>query len=149
MANGVVVSPDLACLRISRANTIQAANPAQDELGPPVFRSVVMQCATPAFIGSNTVTEAQVSTVFGSGSNNNNSAFTPSLTDLFVNGANENAVAAFNLTSLGTFFDTADYVGAVRSTDAADAWYTGWTCNSATADFGSGNSGLCTSLPTD
>ena len=32
--------------------------------------------------------------------------------------------------------------------NAADTWYAGWTCNSATANFGTGNSGLCTTLPT-
>ncbi len=148
LANGVIVSPNTSCLRISRPQTISATvDAAIDEAGAPVIRSVVAQCSgTPAFVGSNGVTEAQVSAIFGSGSNNNNSAFTPTLTSLFINGANETAVTAFNASTLNAFFDATTYVGAVR--DANDTWYAGWTCNSATANLGTSTSGLCTSLPT-
>jgi len=106
----------------------------------------VMQCASPAFVGSSGVTELQVSDIFGSGSNNNNSAFTPSLISLFINGANENAVTAFNANTIASFFDQTSYIGAVR--DANDLWYAGWTCNSSTANLGTSVTGLCTSLPT-
>lgn len=146
LVNSVVVSPQLPCLRISRTNTIQAANAAQDEAGPPVFRSVVMQCAATKYLGSNGVTAADVAGIFGTGTNNNNDAFTPSLASLYINGSNENAVTAFNANTLGAFFDTKTYIGAVQN--ASDTWYAGWTCNSGTANFGTGNSGLCTSLPT-
>lgn len=147
LANGVIVSPNTSCLRISRPQTISATvDAAIDEAGAPVIRSVVAQCGTPAFVGSNGVTEAQVSAIFGSGSNNNNSAFTPTLTSLFINGANETAVGAFNASTLSAFFDATSYVGAVR--DANDTWYAGWTCNSGTANLGTSTSGLCTSLPT-
>ncbi len=151
LVNSVVVSPDLPCLRISRTNTIQAADPAQDEAGPPVFRSVVMQCASTKYLGANGVTAANVQTIFGSGANGNNDAFTPTLTTLlagtpaFVNGASEAAVTAFDASTLGAFFEKAGFIGAIRSTDT---WFQGWTCNSATANFGSGNTGACTSLPT-
>jgi hypothetical protein len=147
LANGVIVSPNTTCLRISRPQTASAtANAAIDEVGAPVIRSVVAQCGSPAFRGSNGVTEAEVATIFGSGSNNNNSAFTPSFTSLFINGANETAVTAFNASTLNPFFDATTYVGAVR--DANDTWYAGWTCNSATANLGTSVTGLCTSLPT-
>lgn len=155
LVNGVIVSPNTSCLRISRAQTISATvDPAIDEVGVPFIRSVVAQCGTPAFRGDNNVTEAQVSAVFGSGANNNNSAFTPSLTSLFINGASETAVPAFNASTLNgvlngtqtTFFDATTYIGAVR--DANDTWYAGWTCNSATANLGTSVTGLCTSLPT-
>jgi hypothetical protein len=146
MVNGVVVSPNLPCLRISRAQTASTtADATIDEAGAPVFRSVVMQCGTPAFQGANSVTEAAVASIFGSGTNNNNSAYTPTLTSLFINGANETAVTAFNATTLSSFFENLNFVGAVR--DAADTWYAGWTCNSATASFGS-TSGACTAIPT-
>ena len=46
--------------------------------------------------------------------------------------------------TLDAAFDTTSYVGAVR--DANDTWYAGWTCNSATASFGS-TSTACTTLP--
>ena len=102
--------------------------------------------ATPAFVGLNGVTDAQVSGIFGSGANNNNSAFVPSLTSLFVNGANETAVTAFDASTLNSFFAATTYIGAVK--DANDTWYAGWTCNSVTATLGTSVTGLCTSLPT-
>ncbi len=147
MANGVVINPNYSCLRISRAQTASTTvDAAIDEAGAPLFRSVVMQCGSPKYIGSSSVTADQVSALFGSGANNNNDAFTPTLSSLFINGANESAVAAFNASTLSSFFDATSYIGAVK--DASDTWYAGWTCNSSTASFGSGNSGLCTSLPT-
>jgi len=147
MFNGVVVSPSASCLRISRAQTASTTvDAAIDEAGAPVFRSVVMQCSATPFVGSNSVTAAQVSTLFGSGANNNNSAYTPSLSLLFINGATEAAVTAFNAKTIASYFDTTTYIGAVK--DANDTWYAGWTCNSATAALGTSVTGLCTSLPT-
>jgi hypothetical protein len=145
--NGVIVSPSTACLSISRAQTASTvANASIDELGAPVFRSVVAQCGTPAFLGANGVTADQVSAIFGSGTNNNNSAFVPTFSSLFINGANETAVTAFDANTISSFFDKTTYIGAVK--DANDKWYEGWTCNSATASFGTSKTGLCTSLPT-
>jgi hypothetical protein len=147
LANGVIVSPNTSCLRISRPQTISATvDAAIDEAGAPLVRSVVAQCGAPKFRGDNGVTEAQVAAIFGTGANNNNDAFAPTLTSLFINGASETAVAAFNASTLNAFFDATTYVGAVR--DANDTWYAGWTCNSATATLGTSISGLCTSLPT-
>ncbi|MEG3086836.1 hypothetical protein [Sphingomonas sp. PB4P5] len=145
MVNGVVVSPNLACLRISRANTIRAADPALDEAGPPVFNSVNMQCAANPFLGNAPVTDAQVRSVFEAGSNNS-STFTPSLINGFINGANETARPAFAAATLGSFFVSPGYVGAVK--DANDTWYAGWTCNSATLNFGT-TSSACSTLPTN
>lgn len=162
--NGVLTSNPLnPCLRLSRTQTASlVANPAIDELGAPVFRSVQMQCSATPFIGSSGPTAADVMAIFGPGTNNNSSTYTPTLTNQFVNGATEAAVPAFNASNLhaasgipsGTgglggqsaFFDAVTYIGAVR--DANDTWYTQWTCNSTTANFGTGNSGLCTSIPT-
>jgi hypothetical protein len=146
LVNGVVSAPNTACLAISRAQTASStANAAIDEAGAPVFRSVAMQCGNPKYSGRNGVTEAQVAAIFGTGSNNNNDAFTPSFSSLFINGTAETAIPAFNPTSISSFFDAVTYIGAVR--DANDTWYRTWTCNSSTADFGTGNTGLCTSLP--
>lgn len=147
LANGVIVSPNTSCLRISRVQTASTTVDATiDEVGAPLVRSVVAQCGTPKFVGLNGVTDAQVAAIFGSGANNNNDSFTPSLTSLFINGASETAVTAFNASTLDAFFDATTYVGAVR--DANDTWYAGWTCNSATAALGTSVTGLCTSLPT-
>ncbi len=146
LANGIVVAPNYTCLNISRAQTASTTvNAAIDELGAPVFKSVELQCST-KYLGTNSVTAAQVQAIFGTGANNNNDSYTPTLTSLFVNGASETAVTAFDASTFDAFFDKTTYIGAVK--DATDTWYKSWTCNSSTADFGTGNSGLCTSLPT-
>ena len=50
--------------------------------------------------------------------------------------------------TLSTFFDvpSPNRIGAAWTGN--NTWYTGWTCNSSYANFGTGNSGNCTSLPT-
>ncbi|MBP6363615.1 MAG: hypothetical protein KA233_13380, partial [Novosphingobium sp.] len=146
LANGVLVSPNYPCLRVSRLQTLSATVDAGiDEAGAPLFRSVAMQCGTTKYIGSNGVTATDVQNLFGSGTNNNNDAFTPTLATTFVNGTNENAVTATDPQTLSSFFDVTTWIGAVRN--SADTWYTGWTCNMSYANFGTGNSGSCTSLP--
>jgi hypothetical protein len=146
LVNTVVVAPNTACLRISRPQTISATvDAAIDEVGAPLFRSVVMQCSATAFLGANGPTNADVQAAFGSGANNNNSAFTPTLSGVFVNGTAETGITAFNAATLDAFFETKTYIGAVQN--ATDTWYAGWTCNSATANFGT-TSTACSSLPT-
>jgi hypothetical protein len=140
------------CIRIDDPQTIRAADPALDEAGPPVFNSVVLNCATDFVNGSagtgfTAPTATDVATIFNAGSNNN-ASFTSSLVNGYVNGANENAATAADPTALSTFFQVptgGNFVGAVR--DAANDWTQGWTCNSATVDFGTANTGACNSLP--
>ena len=162
--NGVIVSPNTTCLRISRVQSLSTTvNAAIDELGAPVFRSVVAQCPNPAFQGTLSngagevpgaalatgvtvqTTAADVATVFGAGANNNSITFAPTLASIFINGASETAVPVFNPTMLNAFFMATTFVGTVEN--AADINFRSWTCNSVTADFGTGNSGLCTTLP--
>lgn len=159
LLNSVIVSPQ-ACLDIDETGgtTTRAADNALQDLGPPVFRSVVMQCTTAFRADGN---EAAVAAIFGTGTNNNNSAFTASLTSVFINGANETGVTATDPTPFNndTFAGTGQpntaapnrltvvtYVGAVRN--ASDTWYAGWACNSGYANFGS-TSGSCTTIPTN
>ena len=130
------------CLRIDLPETVQASG--ADENGPLVFNSFVLDCADDFRDGSGGITEAQVQTIFNNGSNND-ANFTNTLSGLFINGANESAVTAFDPTALSSFFDTVDYIGAVQQ--SGDDWYQGWTCNSSTVNFGTGNTGNCTSLP--
>ena len=144
--NGVVVSPNTTCLAISRPQTASATVDATiDEAGAPVFRSVAMQCSATPFADRNGVTAGATSSIFGAGTNNNTATLTPTLTGTFINGANETAVTAFNPTTISAFFDATTWIGAVRN--STDTWYAGWTCNSATANFGT-TSTACTSLPT-
>jgi hypothetical protein len=95
-------------------------------------------------------------TIFGSGTNNNNSAHVSTLASVYINGANETAVpatdpTAFNADTFATVNAAApnrlslvSYIGAVQS--AADTWFAGWACNSAYANFG-GTSANCTAIP--
>ncbi len=86
---------------------------------------------------------SQVQQIFTAGTNNN-ASFTSTLTNVFVNGANETAVPALQRHDAGAiFFVATTYIGAVK--DATDTWYRGWTCDSATASFGS--NAACTALP--
>ncbi len=143
-ANGLIVAPGFRCLGFNSATTVNPTNGALDEAGPPRFFSVSMQCNSTPFRGTSGVTDAQVQAIFEGGTNNS-VAYTPTLTNLFVNGATETARPAFDAKTLNAFFDTTAYVGAVR--DANDTWYQGWTCNSSTANFGT-SSRSCSAIPT-
>ncbi len=142
IANAVVTSPRF-CLDIDGAPTMQAADPAKDELGEPQFRSVALSCTAGAVNDDGNITKAAIDALFAADPNNK-PGHTSSLTNVFVNGANETAVPAFTgLAGWSSFFTSVNYIGAVK--DASDTWYRGWTCDSSTANFGSGSS--CTSIP--
>jgi hypothetical protein len=103
-----------------------------------------MSCNATKYLGSGTYTAANTQTQFATGTNNNSDAYTSTLTSTFINGANESGVAAYDVTTLSSFFDKVTYIGAVSG--ASDTWYKGWTCDNATANFGS--NAACTALPT-
>jgi hypothetical protein len=146
--NGILVTPaGLPCLRLNGTAVVQGADSGKDELGAPVFNSVVFSGCTTQFSGTGGPSNADVQAIFARGTNNN-AALTSSLTSVFVNGAAETAVTPFAAATLNdatAFLVNTPYIGAVR--DATDTWYRNWTCNSATADLG-GTGGLCTTLPT-
>jgi len=145
MVNGIIVSPGYPCLNIASTTTTRAADGTLQDVGPPTYRSVVMQCGgTAPILGTRSVTNADAQAIFLAGANSS-ITFTPSLTSIFINGANETAVVATDPKTVDSAFDTTTYVGAVK--DASDTWYAGWTCNSVTADFGS-SSKACTAIPT-
>ncbi|MET1755312.1 hypothetical protein ABVV53_07555 [Novosphingobium sp. RD2P27] len=137
LVNGILFSPNNECIRLHGTGATPVTLNAM---------SVVLTCSSDRkFIGTGSYTPAQVESIF-SGGTNNNAGFTSTLMNGFVNGANEAAFRATDPKTVSAFFDTTSYIGAVR--DASDTWFAGWTCNSAAADFGTGNSGACTSLPT-
>ncbi len=136
--NSIIASPNNECIRMNGSG----ATPAT--LTP---RSVVMTCNATKYLGTGTYTAAQVTTAFGAGANSNRDDFTSTLASTYVNGANEAGVTATSVASLGSSFSATTNIGAVK--DSADNWWAIWTCNSTTANFGSGNSGACTSLPTN
>ena len=133
--NGLIISPMNECLRMNGSGTTPAT------LTP---MSVALQCNATKYVGTGSYTAAQVQAMFAARTNVND-AFTSTLSSLFINGANETGLTASDPKTVSSFFTTTSYVGAVK--DASDTWYTGWTCNSAAADFGTGNSGACTTLP--
>ena len=152
-----VVTGGTNCLDIDATGgtTTRPADAALQDLGPPVFRSVVMACTNPFRDDGNL---ADTANAFGTGTNNNNSAYTPTLASVFVNGANETGVAATDPTTFNadSFAGTGQpnaaapnrltavtYIGAVQN--AADSWYQGWTCTVAWATIG-GGSRACTAL---
>ncbi len=135
--NGLIITPNNECLRMNGSGTTPATLSA---------RSVALSCNAAKYLGSGSYTAGQVATQFGAGANNNTDTLTSTLSSLFINGANESGVAATDPKGISSFFDTTTWIGAVRN--ASDNWYAGWTCNSGAANFGSGNSGDCTSLPT-
>lgn len=137
IVNSILVTPNNECIRMNGSGATPATLLA---------RSYVMTCNAAKYLGTGSYTAAQVATQFGATANSNRDDFTSTLSGLFVNGSNETGVVAFNVSTLGGFFSAVTYIGAVK--DSADTWYSGWTCNSVAANFGSGNSGACTSLPT-
>ncbi len=137
LVNGIIVTPNNECIRMNGSGSTPATLTAS---------SVALTCNATKYIGTGSFNAAQVSGFFASGQRNNNDALTSTLTSLFINGTNENNVVGTDPKTVSSFFDTTTWIGAVRN--ASDTWYAGWTCNSATADFGTGNTGACTSLPT-
>lgn len=115
--NGVVKgSPQ--CLDIDDASTLQS---------PHVYQSLLLNCTTGPFAEDSNVTSAQIATVFNAAGNTNNTTNVPdTLTGTFINGATETARTAVNPTTLGSFFSSTTWIGAVR--DANDTWWQGWTC---------------------
>ncbi len=134
--NGVVVGTT-NCIDIDETGGTgtRAANPALDDVGPPVFNSVALSCPTPfAEESTPNVTRATITSIFNAGTNNN-ANLVSTLTNGYVNGANERAVTPFNASTLGSFMVNTSYIGAVR--DSSDTWWSGWTCNSVAATFAS------------
>lgn len=139
LTNGIIYTPNNECIRMNGSGTTPSTLTA---------RSVVLSCNSTKYIGTGTYTAAQVETMFGSGANNNDDSFTSTLTSLFVNGANEDAVPTFAASTIDSFFTEAPtpyHIGAAWTGN--DTWYKDWTCNSSYANLGGGSS--CTSLPTN
>ncbi|WAT17551.1 hypothetical protein OZN62_11570 [Aurantiacibacter sp. MUD11] len=145
LSNGVIFDATGAtpCIRIDLDETIRAANAGLDDVGPPTFNSVALDCTTNFRDGSGGVTAAQAEAIFDAGTGNDK-AYTHSIVNGYLNGANEDGYAPiFDATALSSFFDTVTFIGAVS---AADDWTQGWTCDSAALTFGN-NTGSCLGIP--
>ena len=114
------------CLAIADADT---------ETSGVTFTSVFMSCP----VSYRAANVARSTAAFTGGTNNliGTSTMTApagaTLTNqglTFINGANETARPVVNAATVyPSFFTTTTYIGAVK--DAADTWYTGWTCGLA------------------
>lgn len=97
------------------------------------------------FAGNNPNIEASAATqaIFNAGAKNQTAA-SPSLTDVFFPGPVEQGVSPTDPTTLGSFFSSANYVGAFSPTeDPSNNWTSGWTiglgaaagCPNGTTEF--------------
>jgi hypothetical protein len=105
-----VVTGSNTCASFALANSSPA----------PRLDSVLFDC--PA------ASDAAATTAINAGTNNTTS--TPSTLNGFLPGPNETARTAFNATTLGAFFQTANYIGAFAPTETATSnWATTWSFN--------------------
>jgi hypothetical protein len=135
LVNSVITAPDRAgCLNTNSGIVVgRAADPAKQEAGPALFRSNYFSCLHPTdFTDYPTfiVDPLPLLTV----DPNNRLKVPSSLTNTFVDGANELAVPVYDPRQLSPFMQATSYIGAVR--DTADTWYSGWTCSSSYLPFG-------------
>ncbi|MCZ8370601.1 MAG: hypothetical protein O9293_11660 [Porphyrobacter sp.] len=137
LTNGVIRAGTNHCFQIDEPTTLAAI------IG---VDSVVGNCpATDPVRGGGGVTNAEAAARINAGTNNN-LAFTITLTNNVVNGANETAATAFNANTRSTYFPTRTYIGALPDAATFTSLFQSWTCNSATQNFNS-PLGACTSLP--
>lgn len=147
MFNGTI-SNFSACLDIDGAETIRAADAALQDVGPIRYESVFLTCGT-AFNDDSDVSAAQAQVSFNAGSNNTLNGTSTlangggTLGAIFINGANEIGVPVFDLSSVSSFFEIVDYIGAVR--DANDTRFIGWTCGLNAGDQACENVTITTS----
>lgn len=136
-ANGIIVSPNNECLRMN--GEVSAAG-ATDYATLKSF-STLLQCNATKYLNTGTFAGGSTAqTSFASGTDNNNDAFTATLSGFFATPTG----TAYDVKTISSLFDTATYIGPMSS--ATDTWFKGWTCDTATANFGSGSA--CTALPT-
>ncbi|WP_375404580.1 hypothetical protein [uncultured Sphingomonas sp.] len=155
--NGLVSSP-AACLNIvagansaTDKSTIRPANAALDDQGPPVFNSVLFNCATPfaeTTVNGITVTIAEQRAAFTAAPGSNNVEAAGAILNGFTPTGAATTATPFNASTINApgsaFFVSTTFVGAVNG--AADTSFQRWTCNSNRANFGA-NSATCTVAP--
>ena len=124
------------CLDIDDASTY--AN--RDSATGITIQSTLLGCSSPTDDGSD---DGDLRTWFEGQANNRIGG--TSLSG-FVNGVQEMAMTATDPSAVDSFFDSVDYVGAVKSSSSTDNWTLGWsyainpepTCPEGTTDNGSG-----------
>lgn len=118
--NGVVsYGPECFRWETTAGDGVAGFNAAID----PRFNSVLFDCTAGLATAASDGVAAAASVAADA---NNSTAVADTLISTFVNGANETARTAFNVTALGPFFTPVTYIGAVR--DSSDRWWAGWSC---------------------
>jgi hypothetical protein len=158
LVNGIVRGlGNGACLNIDHPETTRGAtnSPPADpasgvsapDRGPPVFNSVVLECASAFRDNDGNVTGAEIQAIFSAGTNNN-AAATNTIANGYFPGAGATGVTAFNPATLNpagdSFLVATNFIGAISASNQAE--FQGWTCNSGYASFGTGSLS-CTTLP--
>ena len=104
-------------------------NPGYQEGADPKFSSVLFDCAGGlATSGSDTVA-AQGAVAADA---NNSTTIANTLSATFVNGGAETGVTALDPSTLSSFFDATNYIGAVQNSQ--DTWWQGWSCGLEASD---------------
>ncbi len=123
--NGVFYTANTTpfCIDVDGAATVAA--PA------PTFRSVALSCPAGPYRTTDGDQDGAPQQLFEAGANNIATGFTPTFSQVFINGSNESGRVATNPTSVSSFFLVTSYIGAVSGPN--DNWYVGWTCGLAGA----------------
>ncbi len=94
----------------------------------PSFQSVLFNC-TASLDTANSETGIAAAAVAADA---NNSEASTTLSNIFVNGAAENAVTAMDPSTVDADLEATTYIGAVK--DADDNWWKGWSCGLEASD---------------
>lgn len=89
----------------------------------PSFDSVLFNCAGGLATSNSDATAPAAAVAAGT---NNTTDVASTLTGTFINGTAETARPVFDPKTLDPWFDSVDYIGAVK--DANDTWWQGWSC---------------------
>lgn len=116
--------------------------PATPTPTPGPSNITAAQFATATTQSGVTITADQQLAVVNAGTNNNVNGVSSTLSGIFPVSATSLTTAA-DPSSLNAFFTSTNFVGALNG--PTDTSFAGWTCNSTSANFGTGSN--CTAVP--
>ncbi|MEM1051116.1 MAG: hypothetical protein AAGI28_03385 [Pseudomonadota bacterium] len=132
LVNGIFQANGAPCVAYTESVSATANNGS-------TYESVVGDCPDPAVIGASGASDTEAQAAF----TGNNLVLDADVT--FTSGFffDASSTTAGDPTALSSFFTATSFIGALES--ESDTRFQGWTCDSGTIDFGTGND--CTSLP--
>lgn len=139
LSNGVIQANGRPCVRLDETVTVNANS---------TFNSIIGDCSTSLPLratndagSTDAALTDQLEAIYLAADANNTIDTDVTFTNGFLFDAG--AAPTFDATRVSSFFVAANYIGALEN--AADDRFVGWTCDSATLDFGTGSA--CTTLP--